>query len=271
MRTLAWHVAQLFIAFAVSFIGVFVWFALPTCTAGYRHHMVRSQVHRIESILHSDYGIISGTEFTVDEINDWLAGLSPNADKIAAEWGMCDEHDSWHRPLRCKQVGGTCDNSRPMLGVYSLGEDGLSNSEGDDPDDINTWNRNSNRYYEHRIFTQQMLLILGSTAFFGLPIYLFLAGIKVVADNDPYWRDFWREGGTLRFSLFHVFLVFPAFFLGMTLASCFFWYAEGFWLPKLILGAILTGYCYMVLLAGRYIVLPRRSAALPKTGANAAP
>jgi hypothetical protein len=270
MRTLAWHAALFFIALALSFIGVFLWFSLPTCTAGYRHYHTRTQLHWINSELEFNVGMISGPDFTVDEINDWLAGTSPNLEKVSAEWGPPrPEHDSWGRPLRCKQISGTYKNGRPMLGVYSLGEDGVSKSLGEDSDDINHWNGNLD-YYEHRMFIRQMRLILGLTAFFGLPIYLFLAGAKVVADNDPHWREF-RKGRIFRFSLFHLLLIFPAFFLGMTLASCFFWYAEGFWLPKLILGAILTGYCYMVLLAGRYIVLPRRSAALPKTSAEAMP
>lgn len=269
MRTLLWHAAQLFIALAIAFIGVCFWLSLPTCTAGYSHYQTRSQLHWMNSELEFQCGMSSGPKFTVEEINDWLAGTAPNSETVSAEWGPPSPvHDSWRRPLRCKRVDGTYDNGRPRLGVYSLGEDGVSKSEGDDPDDISTWNANPVRFYEHRIFVQQMLQILGLTAFFGLPIYIFLAGAKVVVDNDPYWRDFWH-GRFFRFSLLHVMLVFPAFFLGMTLASCCFWFATEMWLPRLCLGCVLAVYCFVVLLAGRYLILPRQTAAPSKIGSDA--
>ena len=77
----------------------------------------------------------AGITVTDETLNDWIRNrLSP--DHPAAEILMHPpETDSWGNPYRI-QSRATLDE-KPR--VYSTGEDGLSNTDGNDPDDIRSW------------------------------------------------------------------------------------------------------------------------------------
>ena len=52
--------------------------------------------------------------------------------------------DSWHNPYR---IVSEQRNGTRWLGVYSTGRDGVSESKGNDPDDINSWGQDGFNYY----------------------------------------------------------------------------------------------------------------------------
>jgi len=71
----------------------------------------------------------------------------------AALWsGMNGNRDPWGNPYQIVEL-----DRRGMYGlpstfhVYSLGEDGKSDSSGNDPDDINSWNFDVEKHYGRRV------------------------------------------------------------------------------------------------------------------------
>ena len=55
--------------------------------------------------------------------------------------------DVWGRPYRVVRNLTLDDGMKVELGVYSTGEDGISRSNGNAPDDINTWSESWRDYY----------------------------------------------------------------------------------------------------------------------------
>lgn len=58
-----------------------------------------------------------------------------------------DYQDMWGNPYRCVRI---TEGGSTRLGVYSSGEDGISRSLGNDPDDLNSWNENGRSHYEKK-------------------------------------------------------------------------------------------------------------------------
>lgn len=89
-----------------------------------------------------------------------------------------EERDSWGRPYQFARRDGKSSGKIEAIGVYSLGEDGISRTEGNDPDDINSWTVDNAAYYRKR--HQRMMRLITTGAFvIGLvgaafPIYLLL-------------------------------------------------------------------------------------------------
>ena len=61
------------------------------------------------------------------------------------------EFDAWGRPLQVMDPRKpTSDATKSKFGVYSTGVDGRSESFGNDPDDINSWDNHHDAYYQRR-------------------------------------------------------------------------------------------------------------------------
>ena len=97
---------------------------------------------------------------------NWFAELTASTNALLNQKKIVflnakDIKDPWGRDLVCR-IPGT--HHTGGADVYSLGEDGLSSSGGNDPDDINNWNsaRPWSHYYAgvHPRF-QQLALVAG--------------------------------------------------------------------------------------------------------------
>jgi hypothetical protein len=80
--------------------------------------------------------------------------------------------DAWGNPYRIQSR--TSVDEEPL--VYSTGEDGRSNSDGNDPDDIRSWDDKRGVWYSGRQFTREIsfcmiVSALISAAGFWLLIY----------------------------------------------------------------------------------------------------
>jgi hypothetical protein len=80
--------------------------------------------------------------------------------------------DAWGNPYRIQSR--TSVDEEPL--VYSTGEDGRSNSDGNDPDDIRSWDDKRWVWYSRRQFTREIsfcmiVSALISAAGFWLLIY----------------------------------------------------------------------------------------------------
>ena len=60
--------------------------------------------------------------------------------------------DSWGNPYVFIELGQTGPNEpKSTFHLYSCGEDGESQTDGNDPDDINSWSYDRNRFYRQRM------------------------------------------------------------------------------------------------------------------------
>jgi len=97
-------------------------------------------------------------ELTETEVNQWLTSMwknngkvdmksYPKAENYDFNYSLLYEHLSrWPDPPRMI-VSDSLPNGR---GFYILGDDRKSNSEGNDPDDINSWDEHSVDFYYQR-------------------------------------------------------------------------------------------------------------------------
>ncbi len=103
--------------------------------------------------------------------------------------------DTWGRPFQVSWPTDSEDGELGDVGFYSLGEDGISKSFGNDPDDINSWDRDSTRYYHSR-FTRsnnfaraKVAAIIAIVVFFGMQLF-YLARKKLSDSTKNVDQDF---------------------------------------------------------------------------------
>lgn len=91
-----------------------------------------------------------------DVLDKWLAGNLN--EKERAKHGLEDFPvlDPWGRPYRYVRDMTLPDRAVVDFGVYSLGEDGKSTSNGNDPDDISSWvpYPDNVAYYSQKVRTE---------------------------------------------------------------------------------------------------------------------
>lgn len=96
--------------------------------------------------------------------------ISPRAERVLQQWLRGELSDSqlseyrlhpngpfldcWGRPYQVAFNKRQSDGQVQWVGIYSLGYDGVSLSQGDDPDDLNSWDENSDSFYWESIATQ---------------------------------------------------------------------------------------------------------------------
>lgn len=105
------------------------------------------EVNRLDStiqMLH-EMDFIDG-EISQQSIEAWLDGSMGSNHRLRENLGESPGGDPWGNLYRCveRSVDG-----EDRLGVYSLGRDGTSKSNGDDRDDLNSWSDDSLRWYRN--------------------------------------------------------------------------------------------------------------------------
>ena len=161
------HFAALLIAFVLA---VLAWVASHTSCILYKHDVTRSATAMIAQQL--NYGLISSgdpipvTDESVRAINSWLSGASADGHPITHKFGEVGDWktDGWGSAYRCVKISST-NASGHMFGIYSLGEDRKSDSEGNDSDDINTWAPHPTSFYRRRIAVSEVFTF---AMFFGV-------------------------------------------------------------------------------------------------------
>ena len=93
-----------------------------------------------------------GSKISDDDIDRWLAGtLSPQELIDLQLYENLDMIDPWGRPYVYIHRDDPENEDPAVVRVYSLGRDGVSKSQGNDPDDINNWDEDCYRYYVDEI------------------------------------------------------------------------------------------------------------------------
>jgi hypothetical protein len=88
--------------------------------------------------------------------------------------------DPWGRPYRYTEVT-TAAARTPDFRIYSMGKDGQSASGGDDPDDINSWDKHHVAYYEHVPFWRYPVIFIVIQLVIGVPVFLVIHFVHVMA------------------------------------------------------------------------------------------
>jgi len=88
--------------------------------------------------------------------------------------------DPWGNPYQVLNFDSSAQSSDDLIHVYSFGEDGATDSQGNDPDDINTWDSESGSVYRRRVNLYWEKQKLWQTAW-TTPILLALAWLTRIA------------------------------------------------------------------------------------------
>ena len=130
-------------------VGAFTFPALRSFNWQHEVNSVRNAQDWIESAVR--HCSLANEIVTDQTVNDWasqqLAPNHPAADRLMDP----PRPDAWGNPYRI-QPRKTFDE-KPR--VYSSGEDGLSNSNGNDSDDIRSWDEKRGAWYRRRQFTRE--------------------------------------------------------------------------------------------------------------------
>jgi len=81
------------------------------------------------------------------------------------------EFDCWRNTYKCRRNIICSDGSVMPVGTYSLGEDGTSRSQGNDPDDISSWNPDRASFYLARLNRQILTQFATMALVLAFPIY----------------------------------------------------------------------------------------------------
>lgn len=173
------------LAFLLStwLIGLFAFPPLATFSWQRETNSVRHVQERIEdSVRHCELANITVADAT---ISDWIRNrLSP--DDPAAEILMDPPRlDAWGNPYRIQSR----TNLDEKLRVYSTGEDGLSNSDGNDPDDIRSWDEERCRWYSRRQFAREISFSMFVSALITLAGFWLLTCNPKSTSNDSQCQE----------------------------------------------------------------------------------
>jgi hypothetical protein len=126
-------------------------------STGLVHYKFQRAINRTQLIADMiQFSESTGSKKQFDEatINPWLAQRLPRSHQI---WQQLREHpgvDPWGQPYRYIRNRHLTDGTVVELGVYSTGQDGVSETDGNDADDLNSWSEKQGQYYRDEISRQ---------------------------------------------------------------------------------------------------------------------
>ncbi len=148
----------------------------PLRTYRYQHEVngVQSAQDWIEiSLRHCSYQNMTVADET---INEWLAHRLPSIDPAYAILMDPPRLDSWGNPFRIQLRKSTDADVR----LYSTGRDGYSQTDGNDSDDIRSWDENCGSWYrswQNRRETWYCMLLSAIVTPITFWFFTFLMGV----------------------------------------------------------------------------------------------
>ncbi|WP_149499028.1 hypothetical protein [Roseiconus lacunae] len=121
-----------------------------------------------------------GPHATIADID--IQQLAIDLDGLNDPWG-----NSYKLVMR---QDAECDNPEFSVHLYSKGEDGISRTDGDDPDDLNTWSNDYGQFYWRRIQREQRLkhaaeATVCSPIVFAIMVVLTRIARNTFGDSEP--------------------------------------------------------------------------------------
>ena len=120
-------------------------------------------------------------EISQQAIEVWLDGSMGNNHRLRASLGESPDKDPWGNPYRCVERSA---DGKDRLGVYSLGRDGISESNGNDMDDLNSWSDDSFRWYQNDINRRERIDIAVQAGVITALLYGFFLLLKGAVGPD---------------------------------------------------------------------------------------
>lgn len=151
----------IFLAFFLAIGVAYSWESLTKATTQPRWTRALIEVRRIQGEIEWNVVPRFREESLIEDANRWLSGVYYMNDPRSEVLYPQPEKDPWGRAYVAATMG--CgSNAKPRIGVYSLGRDGVSKSNGTDPDDLNSWDENSGICYrrEFEVERRQHLAII---------------------------------------------------------------------------------------------------------------
>ena len=111
---------------------------------------------------------------------DPLFGAPPEtkADLLPLWTGPWAWKDSWQRPLGIvTDENGNLRRDAGQILVYSMGSDGLSESNGNDPDDINSWDNHHHEFYRNQLDKRELNARLWRTVWLTPLVFAAILGV----------------------------------------------------------------------------------------------
>jgi hypothetical protein len=161
----------------LSFVAAACIVALFPPLITYKWDVARTEVYNISRRVTDACRILGEAEVSADAVNDWLAGKLPSDHPLAKEMGESPHKDPWENLYRCIRFVHSDDGEARTLGVYSMGRDGVSETDGNDTDDLNSWNSESHQWYIHDIKTQRLREGLTKAVLLTPIVYFVVVGI----------------------------------------------------------------------------------------------
>ena len=167
------HLLLIFPAWAFAYI-VAPYAATQNDRFTYRHDVESASIRNYRSwaIYYSD---ASGRKFVNDRLANRWADIVHDCDQWGNKYQLVehDEHDESWPPSPSRDETQVHEFPSPYH-VYSFGEDGKSDTNGNDPDDINSWNYDRNTFYGRQIANEMKRKYLWRTLWLTPIIYLAL-------------------------------------------------------------------------------------------------
>lgn len=145
----------------------------PLTRASFEAYMgVRSIGDWIQMELHHD-----GPKYDAGTLSRWLEGQLLPDDPSELKSGLSFKPDPWGNSYRVIELQ---DSPSGGLGIYSCGRDGVSNSDGSDEDDIQSWfsERTATAFYkreaDRKLAAQRLNAALIIAPFAYLPLFFVL-------------------------------------------------------------------------------------------------
>ena len=113
--------------------------------------------------------LIPHPRLTVDAVQRWIEGKTLPSDPPQLQGSYQVESDPWGRPL--KIVERLDGNGNRRFAVFSFGRDGMSRTDGNDPDDINSWSDDPVVNYRREALRDSQMYRLCCTIPWGCIIY----------------------------------------------------------------------------------------------------
>lgn len=135
------HLLALPVAFATAWVLVY---PFTVRLISYRWATTWTHVNSVVSDI--EYRFIPDRRLTVDAVQRWIEGKAIYSDPQVLHGSPPMQADPWGKPLQV--VERLDDDGRKRFAAYSFGRDGISDTDGNDPDDINSWSDNPVAYYQ---------------------------------------------------------------------------------------------------------------------------
>lgn len=139
------------------------------CFPAERYYVWTSEVNRVRSaqtLVESSVRFainIRSKKLHVSDVNRWLKNELPSDHEASDILMDSPRPDSWGNSYRIQLASKLTDGN---FRLYSMGRDGVTSTDGNDPDDIRSWDESRGAFYQQELFRKDLTFGLLFTLIF---------------------------------------------------------------------------------------------------------